>query len=430
MVKKDKFGNVHTPGLPYARGELVTSTQDDIAKLRNAWTVIRQRVTEHGRDAVFNLTGLERSLRCESEDLDLLDDELAPALHMERLQTLALDHLGGIPGKHDIAVMNRQTGALLAATLVLVSPGDTVIGVSPSYSHPCVTRAAARAGAHFVDTVGSNELEQALAQAQKVSLVVLTRLAVSYEILSIDEIRRIVGLAKQTGAKVLVDDAGGARVGPAMFGQPRALELGVDVASTGLDKYGTVGPRLGLLGGRTELVDRIRVCAVELGLEARPMLYPAVVRSLEQYSPARVRELVATTKNVASELKAILGDRVFETPVIAQLKGEDILEVAMERANISKPPIVPYEATAALAMLLLRDYGILTVHFAGLPPGTSALLIKFLPPETIARFGGPQKFAQAIDSSLHNLARIIEDADQLRQLIFGTSLPVTQAVVA
>ena len=427
-MKKDKFGNVHTPGLPYARGKLVTSTQDDIAKLRNAWTVIRQRVTEHGRDAVFNLTGLERSLRCESEDLDLLDDELAPALHMERLQTLALDHLGGIQGKHDIAVMNRQTGALLAATLTMVDPGDTVVGVSPSYSHPCVTRAVARTGARFVDTVGSNELEQALAQAQKVSLVVLTRLAVSYEILSIDEIRRIVGLAKQTGAKVLVDDAGGARVGPAMFGQPRALELGVDVASTGLDKYGTVGPRLGLLGGRTELVDRIRVCAVELGLEARPMLYPAVVRSLEQYSPARVRELVATTKNVASELKAILGDRVFETPVIATLRGEDILEVAMERANISKPPIVPYEATAALAMLLLRDYGILTVHFAGLPPGTSALLIKFLPPETIARFGGPQKFAQAIDSSLHNLARIIEDADQLRQLIFGTPLPVTQAV--
>ena len=427
-MKKDKFGNAHTPGLPYARGELISSTQDDIAKLRNAWVLMRQRIAEHGRDAVFNLTGLERSFRYESEDLDLLDDELAPALQMEQLQRLALNHLGGIAGKHDIAVMNRQTGALLAATLVLVSPGDTVVGVSPSYSHPCVTRAAARAGAHFVDTVGSNELEQALAQAQKVSLVVLTRLAVSYEILAIDEIRRIVDLAKQTGAKVLVDDAGGARVGPAIFDQPRALELGVAVASTGLDKYGTVGPRLGILGGHTELVDRIRVCAVELGLEARPMLYPAVVRSLEQYSPARVRELVATTKNVASELKAILGDRVFETPVIAMLRGEDILDVAMERANISRPSIVPYEASAALAMLLLRDYGILTVHFAGLPPGTSALLIKFLPPETIARFGGPQKFAQAIDSSLHNLAHIIEDTDRLRQLILGTPLPVTRVV--
>ena len=34
-MKKDKFGNVHTPGLPYARGELITSTQDDLVKLRH-----------------------------------------------------------------------------------------------------------------------------------------------------------------------------------------------------------------------------------------------------------------------------------------------------------------------------------------------------------------------------------------------------------
>lgn len=430
VVNKDKFGNAHTPGLPYAHGKLLTSTQDDITKLRTSWLLMRQRIAERGRDAVFNLTGLERSFRFQSDDLDLLDDELAPALQMEQLQALALDHLGGTCGEHDIAVMNRQTGALLASTLVLAHPGDTVVGVSPSYSHPCVSRAVARAGAQFIDVVGSDELEQALARSQKVSLVILTRLAVSYEILSIDEIRRIVNLAKQAGASVLVDDAGGARVGPAIFAQPRALELDVDVAATGLDKYGTVGPRLGLLGGRAELVDRIRVCAIELGLEARPMLYPAVVQSLAQYRPERVRELVATTKNVAHELKTILGDRLSETPVIAKLRGEDILELAMARAHITKPPIVPYEATAALAMLLLRDHGILTVHFAGLPPGTSALLIKFLPPETIARFGGPKKFAQAIDISLNNLAHMIGDAGQLRQLLLGTPAPVVRAEMA
>ncbi len=354
----------------------------------------------------------------------MLDDELAPALYVDRLNELGLEHLGGTPGKHDIALMNRQTAALLAATLVMVKPGDTVIGVSPSYSHPCVTRAAARAGATFIDTAKVAEFEAALTNAKKVSLVVLTRLAVSYEILSTDEIEEIVALARRAKAKILLDDAGGARVGPAVFGQPRALELGVDVASTGLDKYGTVGPRLGLLGGESALVKRIRVCAVELGLEARPMLYPAVVRSLEQYKPARVRELVATTSEVARELKSLLGERVHETPVIAQLRGEDILEIAMERANLSKPPVVPYEATAALAMLLLRDHGILTVHLAGLPPGTSAFLIKFLPPETVARFGGARKLAQAFDSALDSLAGMIDKPDSLRQLLFGSPAPL------
>ena len=67
------------------------------------------------------------------------------------------------------------------------------------------------------------------------------------------------------------------------------LELGVDIGATGLDKYGTVGPRLGLLAGRTDLVSRIRAKGFEFWLEARQMLYPAVVRSVEQYDPARVR---------------------------------------------------------------------------------------------------------------------------------------------
>ncbi|MFQ5754827.1 MAG: hypothetical protein ACE5H7_01915 [Acidiferrobacterales bacterium] len=419
-LKKDRFGNVHAPGLPYARGKLIADTQDDIQKLRAAWALIRKRVSEQGYDAVFNLSGLERGFHYNPDERGLLDDELAAALHIERLTELGLEHLGGVPDRHDIMLLNRQTAALLVATLIMVGPGDTVIGVSPSYSHPAVTRAAAQAGAHFIDTAGVEPFESALGRVANVSLVVLTRLAVSYEILTVDEIEQIVALARQATAKVLVDDAGGARVGPAVFGQPQALELGVDVVATGLDKYGTVGPRLGLLAGARDIVQQIRVRAIGMGLEARPMLYPAVVRSLEQYDPARVRELVATTKEVVQELRSLLGDhRITQTAVIGQLQGEDILEMAMERAGLSAAPIVPYEATAALAMLLLRDYGILTVHFAGLPPGTSSLLIKFLPPETVARFGGANRLARAFDDALNTLSGAIADPVALRQLILG-----------
>lgn len=420
-MKKDRFGNPYAPDLPYARGSLLTSTRDDITKLRTAWRLIERRIAEKGRDAIFNLSGLERSFPEKIEDTWLLDDELAPALYGERLTALALEHLGGMPTLHGVALFNRQTAALLTATLVMARPGSTVIGVSASYSHPAVTRAVARARANFIDSVGIDGFEAAVRQATNVSLVVLTRLAVSYEILPIDQIERIVKFAKQIGAKLLVDDAGGARVGPAIFNQPRSLELDVDIASTGLDKYGTIGPRLGLLGGSQELVEQIRVCAVELGVEARPMLYPAAVHSLEQYRPERVRELVASTKEVARELQTLLGERVYETPVIAQLRGEDILELAMERAGVTTPPIVPYEATAALAMLLLRDYGVLTVHFAGLPPGTSALLIKFLPPETVVRFGGARKLAQAFDSAITSLAQMIAQPQTLHELLLGVA---------
>ncbi len=419
---KDRFGNPHAPGLPYAHGAYIRSSKDDHVKLRHAWRFIEQRAREKGLGEVYNLSGLERRFEASPDDAELLDDELAPALMIDRLEALALDHLGGDPGTHGIMALNRQTAAVLTATLVLVRPGETVIGVSATGSHACIVRAAKRAGANFIDTVGLAAFEEALGESSNVTLVAMTRLAVSYEILSVRVIERIVDLAHRAGAKVLVDDAGGARVGPAVFDQPKMLELGVDVGSTGLDKYGTVGPRIGLLGGQREIVDEIRALAFELGVEARPMLYPAIVRSLEQYDPARVRELVASTKEVIGALKKRLGNRITETPVIARLDGEDILEIAMERAGLTERPVVPVEASAGLAMLLLRDYGVLTVHFAGLPPGTSSMLIKFMPPETLARFGGAERFADAVDRSLDRLADVIGDPAAFRSLLFGEAI--------
>jgi L-seryl-tRNA(Ser) seleniumtransferase len=72
-------------------------------------------------------------------------------------------------------------------------------------------------------------------------------------------------------------------------------------------------------------------------------------------------------------------------------------------------------------MVLLRDHGLLTVHFAGLPPGTADLLIKFLPPETVAAVGGPGAFAAAVDAALDEAAGALTDHDTLRRLLFGVA---------
>jgi L-seryl-tRNA(Ser) seleniumtransferase len=417
--RRDRFGNLFAPALPYARGRILSSTEDDFKKLQRAWGIIERAIRERGADSIFNFSGLERGLPVAVEDLPFSDDEIAPALFLPRFRALALEHLGGSPDRHDAALFNRLTAATLATHLSLVKSGDVVIGVSAGHSHPSVIRAAAHVGARFVDTRGVDEFSKVLERESRVALVVLSRLAVTYDLLPLDEIRTVVRLAHAKGALVYVDDAGGARVGPAIFGQPRMLELGVDVGATGLDKYGTVGPRLGLLGGEKGLVGKIRARGLECGLEARPMLYPAAVRSLSGYSPDRVRELVESTKHVAAALGEILGSRLHQTPVTAQLLAEDILELAMERAGITEPPVVPYEASAALSMLLLEDHGMITVHFAGLPPGTSSLLVKFIPPETLARFGGPHAFAKAIDSSLGKLASLIGKPERVRALLLG-----------
>jgi L-seryl-tRNA(Ser) seleniumtransferase len=410
----DRFGNPHAPNLPYAHGKILAGTEDDFQKLQLAWSLIRQRGPGH----IFIFTGLEHAMPLAVDDLEFADDEIGPALSFERLKALTLDHLGGSADRDDIAVFNRLTGATMATHLTLVNPGDVVIGVSQSHSHPSVVRAANRAGARFIDTAGVAAFRDAIGR-ERPSLVVLTRLAVTYDLMPLDAIRTVVRLAHDAGALVYVDDAGGARVGPAAFDQPRTLELGVDIGATGLDKYGTKGPRFGLLAGRQELVGRIRATGFEFGMEARQALYPAVVHTLEQYDPARVRALIETTQTIAAALRPRLGNRLRETPTTVQIPADDILDIAMERGGIGAPPIVPYEASALLSMLLLRDYDMLMVHFVGVPPGTADLLIKFVPPETLARFGGARKYAEAIDATLSKIGQLLHHPQRIRELLLG-----------
>ncbi|HTZ34914.1 MAG TPA: hypothetical protein VMB84_02750 [Stellaceae bacterium] len=411
----DRFGNPHAPNLSYARGRILTGTEDDFQKLQVAWSLIRDK----GPRNVFVFTGLDHTMPLAAEELEFADDEIGPALSFERLKALTLEHFGGSPERHDIAVFNRLTGATMATHLTLVKPGETVIGVSETHSHPSVVRAAAQAGAKFIDTAGLAAFRDAIA-TERPALVVLTRLAVTYDLMPLDAIRTVVRLAHDKGAIVYVDDAGGARVGPAAFDQPKTLELDVDIGATGLDKYGTQGPRFGLLAGRKDLVGRIRAKGFEFGMEARQALYPAVVRTLDGYDPARVRALIDATKRIAAELRPLLGNRLRETPTTVQIPADDILDIAMERGGLAgPPPVVPYEASAALSMLLLKQHNMLMVHFVGLPPGTADLLIKFVPPETLERFGGAKKYADAVNAALSEVGRLLQEPEKLRRLLLG-----------
>src|SRR5258705_232842 len=282
----DRFGNRFAPNLSYARGTILAATSDDFTKLQRAWAIIRER----GPESIYVFTGLDHSLPMEPEDLRWADDEIAPALYWDRLKALTLEHLGGTSPTHDIAVFNRLTGATLATHLTLVTPGDAVIGVSVSHSHPSVLRAAAHVGARFTDTSGLEEFKRALDREPKVA---------------------------------------------------------------------------------------------------------------------------------AAALKPIFGARLHETPTTAQLYADDVLEIAMERGGVKQAPIVPFEASAAFCMLMLRDHNMLTVHFVGMPPGGADILFKFIPPETLARFGGPGKFAAAVDASLTTLGSLLKDPAQIRALLLG-----------
>ena len=396
--------------LPYERGALLPDTAADVAKLRAAWRIVARRQRD---GTLYDFTGLERSLELGDVEPGMLDDDLAPALVGDRLTGLALEHMGGIEGRDDVFVANRLTAAVVAAMLVLVRPGDTVLGVSASYSHPVVHRAVRLAGGALVDTVGAAGFAAHLERLEP-ALVILTRLAVSYEALPADELAAIGEAAERHGVPVFVDDAGGARrsrrLRPAA--DARAARRGRrDRARQVRDDGAEARPPggAGRAGGQDSRAgDRARARGAADALPRRR----AHARAVRPRARPRARR---GDDRGRDELESRL-PWVDRTPVAVKLQGEDT-------AQATGSALLPYEATAALAMLLLRDHGILTVHFAALPPGTSALLLKFVLPETLEAFGGAARFAEAVESSLAELAELAGDEHALRELLVGR--PVT-----
>ena len=83
----DRFGNRHAASLSYARGQILTSTEDDFTKLQLAWSLIRAK----GPQNVFVFTGLDHKMPLAADELEFADDEIGPALSFERLKALTLE---------------------------------------------------------------------------------------------------------------------------------------------------------------------------------------------------------------------------------------------------------------------------------------------------------------------------------------------------
>jgi hypothetical protein len=96
--------------------------------------------------------------------------------------------------------------------------------------------------------------------------------------------------------------------------------------------------------------------------------------------------------------------------------------MSTDRFGNAYAPGLPYARGRILSSTeddFCKLLGIITVHFVGLPPGTSALMFKFIAPEVLKRFGGAQAYAQAIDKSLNRLANMLTEPAQIHRLLQG-----------
>jgi L-seryl-tRNA(Ser) seleniumtransferase len=415
----DRFGNARDPSVGYARGRILTSALEESRRASRAQVLIRERTESGGLISIF--TGNPRAFPIDPADIsELCEEWIGRARIAPALEHAISGHLGGSDSA-SVAAFNRTSAGMIAAVYALARGGRIVtLAAHPSATHVCVYRGARLAGAQLEECVDLKSLTAAVA-SRETHLVVITSYSSDLDELAPEVIAQAVEIA-HTGRQVpvILDDAYGARLRPYFQGGPASLELGVDLAISNSDKAGMPGPRGGFMAGRSDLIERVSACAQEFGQEARAPLAVAILRSLQAFSEATLREEIEDGSALHEALSARLGPgRIKKTPLGPLVSEDEILEICLERADEgSTPEIFPAEASAALGMILLRDWGLLTVNALGAPGARVSLRLKAVP-GSLAAYGGAGAVAQAVDEALDAVASIAGEPSIVRELLLG-----------
>ena len=418
--RQDRFGHPIDPIVGYARGRILRDSVDDEFRRRHANKIIRNRITAEPEHPLFNFTGLHRNFLLNHNDLaaGLTEEWTGPARFMEELELLALDHMGA-GGESAAAVFNRCSAGIVATILAFVSPGEAILSVVPQgRSHSSIFQGARITQAQVIEVEESQSFESAV-QAKRIALAILTGVTSELDILTVDAFNRAILFCRSNQIPIMVDDAYGSRLRPVLMGQPKTCEFDVDLGITSCDKAGMLGPRAGLLVGKEPYVYRVVSRASELGLEARPPLAAAVLRSLEKYTPELLQEEIDLGITLYEMLTARFGsNRVYQTAIGPSISEEDILEIAVERAIINPEQVilVPAEVSCALGMILLRDWGIITVNASAQPGARVSFRLKPAP-EEVERFGGVDAVLQAIEKAFNLVGELLGDQNAARKVI-------------
>lgn len=370
---------------------------NEVKRREHALRIIGEKMKKHGRDGIYDLTGLSGGFPIEEEDLDLLETYVGPAIFEERLQEAGREHMGG----EMIAAFNRTSSAILAVVLALTEPGSTVFHYLPELpSHPSVPRSAELASAGYQETEDFTEKPPA-----DTGLVVVTGSTMDHRVVEESDLVRVIEMAHDAGITVLVDDASGARLRTVLYGQRRACDLGADLAVTSTDKL-MHGPRGGLMAGRADLIERVKSKAYQFGLEAQPPLVAAMVRALEKFEPSEIMDAIKRKEEFLRDFR--LG--VEETPTGFIIKLSSIEDIHGSGYGGD-------EISTALSMILLSEYGIVTIPAVGMPGASKTLRFDLAAPDA-----GRLEISflrEAIYDAIKLVSGLINDDEKMRRLILG-----------
>ena len=382
---------------------IVNNSLDEVKKRENALFIIRNKVENKGRDSLFDLTGLSGGFIATPSEISLLETYVGPAIFEDALQEVGIQHMGG----EKVIPLNRTSSGILATILTLVSENSNVVHyLAQLPAHPSIPRSCKLVGANYFET----DVFEEFTIPENTSLVVITGSTMDHKVIDEDEFKKVIGMAHEKNIPVMVDDASGARLRTVIFNQPKACDLGADIAITSTDKL-MPGPRGGLMAGKKELIDEIKVKVNQFGLEAQPPAVLAMVNGIKNFSEDNLLNSFKR-KDEFFELLSCKFTNFKKTPTGVMISPEGIADEIKSSHDLSDNDLA-----FILSFILLKDYGIITIPAVSMP-GASAT-IRFDLSTNDAFNLDLNELCDIIVESFNKLEKLSVDDVKSRDIIFG-----------
>ena len=382
---------------------IVDDSLDEVKKRENALSIIKDIVENKGREFLFDLTGLSGGFIASPSELSLLETYVGPAIFEDALQEVGIEHMGG----EKVLPLNRTSSGILATILALVAKDSNVVHyLAELPAHPSIPRSCSLVGANYFETDVFDEFTI----PDNTSLVVITGSTMDHKVIDEDEFKKVIEMAHERNIPVMVDDASGARLRTVVFNQAKACDLGADIAITSTDKL-MPGPRGGLMAGRKELIDEIKVKVHQFGLEAQPPAVLAMLNSIKNFNGENLKKSFERKDRLFDLLEENFS-HIQKTPTGVMITPEDLADEIDISHDLSDNDLA-----FVFSLILLKDYGIITIPAVGMP-GASAT-IRFDLSTADAFKMDLDDLSQKITSSFDKLVNVIPNEDECKKIVFS-----------
>ncbi|MBQ2665415.1 TIGR03576 family pyridoxal phosphate-dependent enzyme [Methanobrevibacter sp.] len=381
---------------------IVNNSLDEVKKREKALSIIKDIVDNKGREFLFDLTGLSGGFIASQSEISLLETYVGPAIFEDALQEVGIEHMGG----EKVIPLNRTSSGILATILTLVKKDSNVVHyLAELPAHPSIPRSCKLVGANYFETDVFDEFSI----PENTSLVVVTGSTMDHKVIDECEFKKVIEMAHEKDIPVMVDDASGARLRTVVFNQARACDLGADIAITSTDKL-MPGPRGGLMAGRKDLIDEIKIKVNQFGLEAQPPAVLAMLNGIKNFN----EDNLINSFDRKDQLFDLLGSKFnnFEkTPTGVMISPEDLANEINIPHNLSDNDLA-----FVFSFILLKDFGIITIPAVGMP-GASAT-IRFDLSTSDAFNLDLKDLTKKIESSFEKLLDVITNEEKCREIVF------------